>query len=189
VARARSFRWRRWNNVLHRDVGYLIVGMTIIYALSGIALNHIRDWNPSYVVTQQEVAWGGPVPEGEVPREAVLAFLDRYHARDLYKKHYRPAPDRLKIFVEGGSVVLDAGTGEGLRETLRRRPVFFEVNFLHYNPRGLWTWFSDLYSVALILVAITGLFVLRGRQGITGRGAWLTAVGVLIPLGFLIMYL
>jgi hypothetical protein len=25
------------------------------------------------------------------------------------------------------------------------------------------------------------MFVLRGRTGITGRGAWLTAIGVLLP--------
>ena len=42
---------------------------------------------------------------------------------------------------------------------------------------------------ALILVAITGLFVLKGKKGITGRGAWLTGAGVLIPLVFLVMYL
>jgi uncharacterized protein len=189
VAKARSFRWRRWNNVLHRDVGYLVVGMTIIYALSGIALNHLRDWNPSYEVTRREVRWEGPVPAGEVPHEAVLSFLDRYGARDRYKKHYRPEPGQLKIFLHSGSIVLDAATGAGVMETLARRPVFFEVNFLHYNPRGLWTWFSDLYCVALMLVAVTGLFVLKGRKGIAGRGAWLTGIGVAIPLAFLAAYL
>jgi hypothetical protein len=129
------------------------------------------------------------VPGGEVSRDTVLSFLDRYGMRDDYKKHYRPSPERLKIFLQGGSVELDAATGSGAMELLRRRPVFFHVNFLHYNPKGLWTWFSDLYSGALILVAITGLFVLRGRKGITGRGAWLTALGIVLPLGFLVAYL
>lgn len=181
--------WRKWNNILHRDIGYLVVGMTIIYALSGIALNHLHHWNPSYQVTHQAVQWGGPVPPGAVPEAAVLEFLDDLGARDRYKQHYRPSPDVLKIFLDGGSVTLEAATGEGVRETLKRRPVFFEVNFLHYNPKGLWTWFSDLYCVALIVVAITGLFVLRGKKGITGRGAWLTGLGVVIPLGFLVVYL
>jgi hypothetical protein len=189
MAGARSFKWRKWNNILHRDIGYLVVGMTLIYALSGIALNHLRDWNPSYQVTNETVQWEGPLPSGEISRDAVLAFLERHDARGRYKSHYWPAPDQLKIFLESGNVVIDAATGAGRMETLARRPIFFEVNFLHYNPKGLWTWFSDLYCGALILVAITGLFVLKGRKGITGRGAWLTAVGVVIPLGFLVMYL
>ena len=103
MARARPFPWRKWNNILHRDAGYLVVGMTIIYALSGIALNHLRDWNPSYEVTRQPVLWDGPLPAGEASREAVLAFLDRHGARDRYKSHYQPAPGQLKIFLHSGS--------------------------------------------------------------------------------------
>ena len=40
--------WRKLNNALHRDVGYLIVGLTIVYGVSGLAVNHRADWNPSY---------------------------------------------------------------------------------------------------------------------------------------------
>jgi len=29
--------------------------MVIIYALSGIAINHIDDWNPNYVVTTEDI--------------------------------------------------------------------------------------------------------------------------------------
>jgi hypothetical protein len=43
-------------------------------------------------------------------------------------------------------------------------------------------WFSDVYAAALALLAVTGLFVLKGKQGIKGRGAWLTASGVIVPL-------
>lgn len=45
---------------------------------------------------------------------------------------------------------------------------------------------SDLFAVGLIVVAVTGLFVMRGRRGITRRGAALAAVGLLIPLAFLL---
>ena len=163
--------------------------MTVIYALSGVALNHIADWNPSYEVTRSDVRWQGGLIEAPVSKEAALAFLDRYGERENYKKHYYPSPDRLKIFLKSGSVELDVATGRGTLEKLRRRPVFFEVNYLHYNPRRAWTWFSDAFCVALIILAITGLFVLKGRKGITGRGAWLTGLGVVVPLIFLLAYL
>jgi hypothetical protein len=66
---------------------------------------------------------------------------------------------------------------------IRPRPVLYEMNQLHLNtPKGAWTWIADLYAVALLFVAATGLFVLKGRTGITGRGAWLTAIGVAIPV-------
>ena len=83
-------------------------------------------------------------------------------------------------------MVIDLGTGKGILEKIRRRPLFYEVNFLHYNPGKLWTWFSDIFSGALVLLAITGLFILRGKNGITGRGAWLTIAGLIVPILFLL---
>jgi uncharacterized protein len=81
-------------------------------------------------------------------------------------------------------------TGRGILEIGRRRPVFFEVNYLHYNhTKFLWTWFSDIFAGGLIVLAITGLFVLRGKNGFRKRGIWFVLVGVLIPLAFLLVYL
>ena len=42
--------WRRWNNIIHRDLGYLCFGLTIIYVISGVAVNHIHDWNHTYKI-------------------------------------------------------------------------------------------------------------------------------------------
>ena len=46
-------RWRGWLRAIHRDLGYLAVGFTLIYALSGIAINHIKDWDPNFHATEQ----------------------------------------------------------------------------------------------------------------------------------------
>lgn len=185
----KPFKWRKWNNILHRDLGYLIFGMTIIYSVSGIALNHLNDWNPNYSISHKEVQWDGGVPQGEVSREVVESFLDTIGEEGNYKQHYRPDAATFKIFLKGANLILDSASGQGYVERLKRRPVFFEFNYLHYNPRLAWTWFSDLFCGVLIFVSITGLFVLKGRKGITGRGAWLTGIGVIIPALFLVAYL
>ena len=41
-----SKRWRAWLRSVHRDIGYLAVGFTVIYALSGIANRVAKDMNP-----------------------------------------------------------------------------------------------------------------------------------------------
>ena len=79
--------------------------------------------------------------------------------------------------------------GNGMAEYLKRRAVFYEVNFLHYNPNRVWTWFSDAFSASLILFAITSFFMVKGKKGIRGIGGIYTALGILIPLLFLIYYL
>ena len=183
-----KFKWRKWNRVIHRDFGYFFGGMTIIYALSGIALNHKRDWNPNYNITNSEFNVHLPKTSEEITEKQVMDLLDKLNETGNYKKYYFPRKNVLKIFLQGGSVEIDLESGVAFIENIKKRPVFWEVNFLHYNPVRWWTWFSDIFSGALILLAITGLFVLKGKNGITRRGAWFTIAGLLIPIACLLIY-
>ena len=51
-------KWRRLFRVLHRDIGYLLFGLVLAYSISGVAVNHVDDWNPNYSVTVTEVDVG-----------------------------------------------------------------------------------------------------------------------------------
>lgn len=181
------FKWRKWNRYLHRDFGYLFFGMTVIYALSGIAINHRHDWNPNYVIISESIQ-EAPV-SGKLNKEQVLQILEKYDVADDYRKHYYPYPNYLKVFLNGGIAVLDQETGEGSIDITRKRLMFREMNYLHYNPSIHWTWFSDIYAGALIILALSGLLIPRGADGITARGAWLTLLGIIIPVLFIIYYL
>ena len=184
-----KIKWRKWNRVIHRDFGYFFTGTTIIYALSGIALNHMKDWNPNYVIQTREIELDRSYNSEEITKPVILGILDTNGIIENYKKHYFPEEDYLKIFIDGGSVYINLRSGKGLLETISRRPVFYQVNFLHYNPIRWWTWFSDIFCVALILVTISGLLIIRGKNGITGRGWWMTTLGLGIPIAFLIILL
>ncbi|MFO7872982.1 MAG: PepSY-associated TM helix domain-containing protein [Bacteroidales bacterium] len=179
---------RRINRAIHRDLGYFFFGMCIIYGLSGIALNHRHQWNPSYIVTQKSFGLQPPGEDITQTEEMALHFLAQLDREEELKTSLKRG-DNLRIFIDNGSVTVNIFTGEGELETVRRRPVFREVNFLHYNtPRKLWTWFSDLFAAGLIILAFTGLFILKGKKGITGRGAWLTGAGIAVPLAMLMLY-
>ena len=56
-------KWRKLIIATHRDVGYFFAGLTVIYAISGVAVNHIDDWNPNYVI-RREVVEIGALPSG-----------------------------------------------------------------------------------------------------------------------------
>lgn len=180
---------RKLNRVLHRDLGYFFFGMTLIYAISGIALNHRHDWNPNYIITQKEFQKETSVSPLEADEDYATDVLDYLDISAAYRTHL-VSGDNLRIFVKDGSVSLNLSTGKGSYEIIRKRPVFNQLNFLHYNtPRKLWTWFSDIYASGLIIIAITGLFIIKGKNGISGRGAWLASLGIIIPLIFLYLYL
>ncbi len=181
---------RKINRATHRDLGYFFTGMTIIYALSGIALNHRSDWNPNYTITSKTITIEVPASINTNEKEAANQILQQIGEEDNYRKHYFPTDSELKIFLkEGGTVDINLNTGKTFYEKLSKRPVFYEVNFLHYNPGTAWKWFSDIFSVALIILGISGLFILKGKNGIKRRGAWLTIAGIIVPLILLFMYI
>ncbi|WP_217633406.1 PepSY-associated TM helix domain-containing protein [Lutibacter oricola] len=181
---------RKWSRILHRDIGYFFIGTTLIYAISGIALNHMSDWNPNYSVSLKEFNTSINLNNNSNTKENVLLLLDNIDSRKNYKKHYFPNENKIKIFLKGGSsVVVNINSGNGVTEYLKKRPLFFEVNYLHYNPNNIWKWFSDAFAAALILFAITSFFMVKGKKGITGRGGIYTALGFLIPILFLILFM
>lgn len=183
----KKIKWRKWNRAIHRDLGYFFFAMSIIYGLSGIAINHLDDWNPNYVVTHKQIVLGQPL-DPDITKDEVIRLLEEYDEAENYKKHYFPTTNTLKVFLDGGSALINTATGIGQIEKIKRRPVFHAVNWLHYNPKKWWTWFSDAYAIGLIILAVTGLFILRGKNGITRRGAWITAAGIVIPIIFLLLY-
>lgn len=184
----KKFNWRKWNRAIHRDLGYLFFAMTVIYGLSGIAVNHISDWNPNYVITQQKVEINFPDKIENAEKEVIKGLLKPLNEDGHYKKHYFPDDSTIKIFVDGGNIVADLKSGIGWMETLRRRPLFNMVNFLHYNPGKWWTWVADIFAMSLIVLAISGLFLIKGKNGITGRGAILTIIGISVPLLFILLF-
>jgi hypothetical protein len=182
-------KWRKWNNIIHRDLGYLCFGLTIIYAISGIAVNHIDIWNPSYSIERIQSQLKNPVAADQLGRDTIFEILAELDETSLYKNSFRPDPQTLQIFVEGNTLTVNLTTGGVLQEKVTPRPVLHQMNFLHLNhPKKLWSWFADLYAIFLGTLAVTGLFVLRGKKGITGRGAWLTTAGILLPCLFLWLY-
>lgn len=178
-----GINWHRLNRVLHRDIGYLTVGMTLLYALSGTLLNHLHDWNSNYRIERASGAIELPAVPGEIEEAFVEEVLRRAGEGRQHRGTFMPDPRTLQIFLEERVLTVNLVNGEMDGEIARKRFLLGAMNALHVNQAGrAWMWFSDVYAFALGLLAVTGLFVLRGRQGIKGRGAWLTAAGVLVPL-------
>lgn len=178
----------RINRSTHRDIGYLIAGLTIIYAMSGIALNHKNNWNPNYIFDNRTFTTDIRVTKDKFSDENASDILKSINLEKEFKTFYFPTGNKVTIFIEGGYVQLNVITGEGVVEKISKRPLFYQINFLHYNPGKWWKYFSDIFCLSLMIVTITGLFIVKGKNGITKRGAILTVTGIILPLIFLFIY-
>ncbi|MBN2746761.1 MAG: PepSY-associated TM helix domain-containing protein [Bacteroidales bacterium] len=179
---------RKFNRATHRDLGYFFVGMIIIYSLSGIAINHLDDWNPNYVLNSWTKKVEQVYTESNFDSQTAKDLLKEWKINDRYRKFYWNTDGDIKIFFKNGTALIDVETKNVFIETLGRRPVFHAVNWLHYNPNAYWTWFSDIFAGALIILSITGMFILRGPTGLKWRGTILIGAGLLIPAIYLIIF-
>lgn len=175
----------RW---VHRDLSFFFAGMVIIYALSGLFLNHRNSIDPSYTVARTDYRIAEPLPPKEgMTRERVIELLRPLGEEENFTQFYFPHDGQMKVFLKGGSsLVVDVATGRAVYESVKPRPLVAPMVKLHFNPGSWWTVFADLFAVGLILITLTGILMLRGRQ-LWGRGGIELLAGILIPILFLFM--
>jgi uncharacterized protein len=181
---ARSSSKRRWSprpllRALHRDAGYFAVGLTLIYALSGLAVNHIAQWDPNFqnYETTRDV---GPIVGDDLA--ASRAVLARLSIETAPREVYRAGSDDLEILFDHRSLHVNTTTGHVVDEGQKPRFLLRVANWLHLNRgKKQWTYFADAYAVALLFLAVSGMFMLPGRKGLLGRGGIMVLVGIAIP--------
>ncbi len=178
-------RWRAWLRAVHRDVGYLAVGFTIIYALSGLAMNHLEDWDPNFRSSEVQLRIT-PISDELTDDEAVARIAaaagmsgppsDVLRAGDEVRLEY---PDGSKVTAIADTVTVQK----------RESRFFFRIaNWLHATRgKAAWKYIADAYAVLLLYLAISGIFMIKGRLGLRWRGTLLIGVGLAVPLAYIVI--
>ena len=161
------------------------MGLTVIYAVSGIAVNHMHHWNPNYKFERVEERLQ-PIPQSDRATMVALA-VERLDLPAMPVESFRPTPETLQLFYDGWSVDVDVVAGVAQVERPSDRVILRDSNFLHLNhPKGSWTYVADVYAFLLLFLAVSGMFVLKGKKGLTGRGKWWILAGLAVPVLYLV---
>ena len=169
---------------LHRDAGYLVVGLTFVYALSGIAVNHIADWDPNYHNFQESHEFQ------DLPKEAVQAqaFLERKLDLPKAESAYDDVPGELSLVYADRNLQVDLESGKVEVDGQQARFILKAINFLHLNRgKRAWTIIADGYAVLLLFLAFSGLLLVPGKKGLLGRGAYLVLLGIALPIAYVLL--
>jgi hypothetical protein len=171
---------------LHRDAGYLAVGLTVVYALSGLAVNHVADRDPSFDNYERTHQLAGPLSgsDADISRKVLDALKIHETPRDVY----RSTPDTLDITFDKRALHVTLSQGSVLDQGQEPRFFLRAANYLHLNRgKKAWTYAADTYAVMLLFLALSGMFMIKGRQGLLGRGFVLVLIGAAVPVAYVLL--
>jgi len=188
LTKKKAINWFRLNRSLHRDIGYLCIGLTLVFAISGIALNHRSDWNPNYIVERSEKVFA---ESAKAPDEQLnKALLRLFPQTPPIKASYWQSVNQYKLFFDnGGAITVNFSENSAVYEQIRERVVFKQFNTLHLNEaKKGWLVFSDIYAGLLIFLALSALFMVKGKYSAWRfKRGWLIIVGGAIPAVYIFM--
>jgi len=182
----RKLNVRPWLRALHRDIGYFAVGLTIVYATSGLAVNHLKDWDPNFKQVNRTHQLALPLPSDD--DAAAKSALSTLGVRELPREIYRASDTQLDLVFDQRTFHVDTRSGVVHEEGQAARPLLRVANWLHLNRgKKAWTYIADFYAVFLLFLALSGLFMIPGRKGLLGRGAIVALLGAAVPIAYVVL--
>lgn len=174
-------QFRKICRTLHRELGYLAVGLTLVYAVSGIVVNHAHHWDANYSRTLEQFTIEAPGTGPTAEIEPLV--MERLGIEGPIKSTWRAAPDSFQVFLDGGEYDVNLITGAVDKHGFARRPLIYDLNFMHLNSgKAPWTGIADAYAGILCVLSLTGIWLVKGRKGLAGRGGVMMALGVALPI-------
>jgi uncharacterized protein len=171
----------------HRDIAYFYLGLIIAFSFSGIFLNHRQAWHPRrYSYNVQEIQLKQPVVKDSVNEKFINAFTQDYKIDDQLRR-FNVEGNNLRISYVTHDVQVDITTGKGKIETYKITPILGQMTKLHVDTSKWWIYYSDVFGVAMLVIAFTGMFIQKGENSFWGRGWKLALVGIIFPLIFLFL--
>lgn len=171
----------------HRDIAYFYLGLIIAFSFSGIFLNHRQAWHPRrYTYNAQEIVLKSTVSKDSVNDQFIAAFTEEFKIDDNLRR-FSVDGNTLRISYTNNDAQVDLATGKGKIESYRTTPVLGQMTKLHVDTSKWWIYYSDIFGVAMLVIACTGMFIQKGENSFWSRGWKLALVGIIFPLIFLFL--
>jgi hypothetical protein len=173
---------------LHRDLGYFYIGLIVSFAFSGLMMNHREMWHPEKYTTETK-AIEVKLPEERKINDDFAKDLGKKLGIDDKMRRQMVKEGKFKMSFENNDVEIDMKTGKGEIVTFIKTPIISQAMKLHKNSSNFWIYYSDIFALSLITIALTGTIMVKaGKFSWKNRGWKLAIVGVVFPLLFLIIF-
>jgi len=165
----RKFSINKLMRSLHRDIGFLVIGMTLIYVISGIVLLY-RDTN---FLKSEKV----------IERTIDAGISENDLGRALGMRHFRIEKSEGDLIYFNGNGTYNQSTGL-VKYSVNSLPEWInKMNSFHKTmSRNVMHWFGLIYGIALTFLAISSFWMFKVKTRLFKRGMIFTAVGLILAV-------
>ncbi|MFA3791930.1 PepSY-associated TM helix domain-containing protein [Aliiglaciecola sp. SL4] len=190
---------RQWHWI---SASICMAGM-LLFAVTGITLNHAADIpaEPTFISVEEQLPtpllqqWLSASSSPERLSSKINDWLYANHKIALprqYNSEWDGAEFYLPLARPGGDawLAIDTETGDFIYEDTDRGWLAY-FNDLHKGRDSgtVWRWFIDIFAGGCIIFSVTGLILLWRQSSHRQATAPLAALGVLIPLVLMLLFI
>ncbi len=164
---------RNW----HRDIGYFVVAISLVYGLSGILLTHKEAFPVISTLETRDTLQTG-LDIASFSQQWTHSYPDMELSK-CFKNN-----ENIRFYFDGGKGSYEAANGCVAFENYKKHHFTAFLTDLHFNQKKGWKYFADFFSICLIFLAISGLFMVKGKNGLRKRGIWIMLAGIILVVVF-----
>jgi len=205
LKKAKKSFWLKQLHTWHWTSSAISLIGLLLFAVTGITLNHAGEIEGKPVVEQREErlpeallplvqppAESGEPAQASLPAELAAWVEDTFKVRAGGPAEWSADEIYLALPQPGGDgwVAIDRLSGDVQAEITDRGWISY-LNDLHKgrNSGTVWKWFIDIFAVACVIFAITGLLLLK-LHAAKRPSTWpLVALGLVIPALLAILFI
>jgi hypothetical protein len=160
-----------------------MIGVTLVYAVSGMLLNRMKNGKDySYKVKTEQLSLNM-----EMTKEELSSTWQSQSGLPKLNKIFDAGEGNYRLMIDGGMGLYYPKTGVLDYEISSKRTLIYWINRLHYNKVNGWSIMADIFAISLMFFALSGLIMVKGKKGIAGRGKWYVLVGLAIPVIYVLL--
>jgi hypothetical protein len=173
---------------IHRDLGYFYIGLIISFAFSGILQNHRDAWKPEKFTVVEKSIQIKPLVFDRIEEDQAKRIGDSLGIHDKFRRAM-VKKGQLKISYENHDLEIDLASGKGSVIEYGKTPIISQMHYLHKSTSKWWIYYSDIFGISLIIMAITGVLMIeKGNNTFRLRGWKLAIAGLIFPLVIILFF-
>ena len=171
---------------LHRDLGYFYIGLIITFSISGLFLNHRADWHPlNYEYSSKSINVIHDLGTEPIDKDLILEITNSLSINEKLRR-FGVDKDVVWVSYENADLEFNKLTGKGTLKEFRITPILGQMTKLHIDTSKFWIYYSDIFAISLLIIALTSMFLPVGKYSFRNYGWKLAVLGVLFPIIFII---